>query len=155
MVGVGLFCINVSECKGGELFPHLQIFWGKFSTIMSEIISRIKQFADSQGISNRALERTMGVSEGTMSKAFRNNTEIRTDNIESIVENYPQLSAEWLLRGEGEMLKKEVVSESEIVSQLIKRIEELVAKNTRLEDLLKSKGGVAQSAGDSLSASAV
>lgn len=97
----------------------------------------------------------MGVSEGTMSKAFRNNTEIRTDNIESIVENYPQLSAEWLLRGEGKMLKQEVVSESEIVSQLIKRIEELVAKNTRLEGLLKSKGGVAPSAGDSLSASAV
>ena len=150
------FCVTiVSECKGGEIFPHLQIFWRKFSTFMSRIISRIKQFADSQGISNRALERSMGVSEGTMSKAFRNNTEIRTDNIESIVESYPQLSAEWLLRGEGEMFKREAVSESEIVMQLVNKIAQLSEENGRLKALIESKGGVAPGAEDSLSANAV
>lgn len=122
---------------------------------MSKIISRIKQFADSQGISNRALERTMGVSEGTMSKAFRNNTEIRTDNIESIVENYPQLSAEWLLRGVGEMFTRETTSESEIVMQLVNKIAQLSEENGRLKTLLESKGGTAPSAEDSLSASAI
>lgn len=122
---------------------------------MSKIISRIKQFADSQGISNRALERTMGVSEGTMSKAFRNNTEIRTDNIESIVENYPQLSAEWLLRGVGEMFTRGTTSESEIVMQLVNKIAQLSEENGRLKTLLESKGGTAPSAEDSLSASAI
>lgn len=122
---------------------------------MSKIIFRIKQFADSQGISNRALERTMGVSEGTMSKAFRKNTEIRTDNIESIVESYPQLSAEWLLRGEGEMLKQEAVSESEMIMRLVNKIAQLSEENGRLKTLLESKKGTAPSAGDSLSANAI
>lgn len=97
----------------------------------------------------------MGVSEGTMSKAFRNNTEIRTDNIESIVESYPQLSAEWLLRGEGEMFKREAVSESEIVMQLVNKIAQLSEENGRLKALIESKGGVAPGAEDSLSANAV
>lgn len=119
---------------------------------MSKIISRIKQFADTQEFSTRELERTIGVSEGMLSKAFRCNTEIRTDSIESFVENFPQLSAEWLLRGEGEMIKKNITSESDLVAQLISKVADQAMEIQRLRDALHGKGGNAENAGYSSAA---
>lgn len=155
MVGVGLFCINVSECKGGEYIRHLQVFCKEFSTIMSKILTRINQFAESQGLSMREIERSIGATNGVISGAIKNNREIGSDKVENFLQIYSNVSAEWLLRGEGEMFKKEVVSESEVVMQLISKIVQLSEENGRLKSLLESKGGVAPSAGDSLSASAI
>lgn len=71
---------------------------------MSKIIERIRQFAESQYDSMREFERDSGVTQGVFSKSFKNSTEIRTDSVESFAESFPQVSAEWLLRGTGEML---------------------------------------------------
>ena len=155
MVGVGLFCIIVSECKGGEYIRHLQIFCKEFSTIMSKILTRINQFAESQGLSMREIERSIGATNGVISGAIKNNREIGSDKVENFLHTYSNVSAEWLLRGEGEMFKKEIVSESEVVMQLINKIAQLSEENGRLKTLLESKGGIAPSAEDSLSASAV
>lgn len=122
---------------------------------MSRILSRIHQFVDSQGLSIREIERTIGVTNGVISGAIKNNREIGSEKIENILQAYPQLSAEWLLRGEGEMLKRETISESELVMQLVNKIAQLSEENGRLKTLIESKGGVAPGAEDSLSANAV
>jgi hypothetical protein len=122
---------------------------------MSKIIQRIQQFAEYQYNSIREFERDSGVTQGVFSKCFKNQSEVRTDSVENFAQNFPNVSAEWLLRGEGEMFKKEVVSESEVVMQLVNKIAQLSEENGRLKTLLESKKGTAPSAVDSLSASAI
>ena len=122
---------------------------------MGKILSRIYQFTESQGLSVREFERSIGATHGVIAGAIKNNREIGSDKVENILQTYETLSAEWLLRGEGEMFKKEAVSESEIVMQLINKVAQLSEENGKLKTLLESKGGTAPSAGDSLSASAI
>lgn len=122
---------------------------------MSKILTRINQFAESQGLSIREIERTIGATNGVISGAIKNNREIGSDKIESFLQGYSSVSAEWLLRGEGEMFKHETMSESEVVMQLVNKIAQLSEENGRLKTLLESKKGTAPSAVDSLSASAI
>ena len=72
---------------------------------MCKILPRIKQIALNEGITIGALERCIGASKGVLSRAITNGTDIQAKWIEAVVENYPQYSTQWLLTGEGEMLK--------------------------------------------------
>ena len=108
-------------CKGEENFRHLQGFCKKFSTIMSKIISRIQEFAENQGISIRELERKSRVTNGVFSKAIRFGNEISTDKVENLLQAYPSISAEWLLRGEGEMLLSSTDSANDIHVKYLER----------------------------------
>lgn len=72
---------------------------------MGKILDRISQFIENEHISIGAFERKINASKGVLSRAINNNTDIQAKWLEVIVENYPQLCAEWLLRGEGSMLK--------------------------------------------------
>lgn len=100
---------------------------------MSQILLRIEQFADTQGLSIRELECTSGITHGVISKAIKNGGEVGSDKLENITQTYEQLSAEWLLRGEGEMLKQNLVPQNDTVAQLIAKITELAMEIYRLK----------------------
>ena len=121
---------------------------------MSKIIQRIQQFAEYQYDSIREFERESGVTQGVFAKSFKNQSEIRTDSVESFAQRFPEVSAEWLLRGEGEMLKKESSSESVAIKVLADKIAEQAEEIARLKALLNVKGGTAESADPSLCADA-
>ena len=104
---------------------------------MSKILLRIHQFADSKGLSIRELERTSGITQGVISKAIKNNGEIGSDKLENIIQTYPLLSAEWLLRGEGEMLKQDLAPQNDFVAQLIEKITAQAMEIQRLQDAAK------------------
>ncbi len=72
---------------------------------MGNILSKIQQIASHEGITIGAMERSIGASKGVLSRAITNGTDIQSKWLLSIVENYPRYSAEWLLTGEGNMLK--------------------------------------------------
>ena len=72
---------------------------------MCKILSRIKLIADTSGITIGAIERTIGASRGVISKAIAKGTDIQSKWLELICENFPEYSPQWLLTGEGEMLK--------------------------------------------------
>ena len=72
---------------------------------MSTLLQRIQRIADNEGIKITALEKIIGASKGVLSRAISNGTDIQTKWIQSIVENYPHYSADWLLTGRGAMLK--------------------------------------------------
>lgn len=74
---------------------------------MSTLLQRIQRIADNEGIKITALEKIIGASKGVLSRAISNGTDIQTKWIQSIVENYPRYSADWLLTGHGSMLKTE------------------------------------------------
>lgn len=76
---------------------------------MAKILDRISEIAAHEGITIGALERNIGASKGVLSRAIDKGTDIQAKWIVQMVENYPQYSAQWLLTGEGSMLKKDEV----------------------------------------------
>lgn len=47
-----------------------------------------------------------GISESSLSRQLNCKTAINYDTLLSILRSYPEISAEWLMRGEGEMIKR-------------------------------------------------
>lgn len=69
------------------------------------MISRIKEFIDHEGLTVRSFEQKIGASNGLIRKAIANNTDIQSKWISSIIDNFPHLNPDWLLTGEGKMLR--------------------------------------------------
>ncbi|MCF2443629.1 helix-turn-helix domain-containing protein [Dyadobacter sp. CY345] len=69
------------------------------------IVKRIKQYIDYEGIRISAFEKEVGFSNGAFASQVRNNKTIGSDKLENILKRYPRISSEWLLTGEGDMLK--------------------------------------------------
>ena len=80
---------------------------------MEKIIVQISKIAACEHLSIGALEKKIDASKGVLAKAIANNTDIQAKWVQKIAENFPQYSAEWLLTGEGPMLKgAEAVTEA-------------------------------------------
>lgn len=71
-------------------------------------IHRLQVFITEKGISLNKLSVELGLSNSYFSKMVRNSGSIGSDIIEKIVRLYPDLNTEWLLTGNGCMLKKDV-----------------------------------------------
>lgn len=67
-----------------------------------ETKDRVKAYCKATGIHIRIFEQTIGVSNGYVNSISKG---LGQDKIISIIENFPNLSIEWLLTGRGEMLK--------------------------------------------------
>lgn len=76
-------------------------------------IDRIRQFIVYKGLSMREFSKAIGVSHSLISKT----NAIGSDKLESILANYPELSPQWLLTGQGEMLKDAFEGSNSIVAQ--------------------------------------
>ncbi|MDR0414798.1 MAG: hypothetical protein LBH84_05210 [Prevotellaceae bacterium] len=63
------------------------------------------EIANNERISIGAIEKKIGASKGVLSRALANGTDIQAKWLQRIVENYPQYSSDWLLTGQGEMLR--------------------------------------------------
>lgn len=71
------------------------------------VLERLKEYIDSQGITVAAFEKEAGLSNASFRKTLQSGKGIGSDKLEKILTIYPDLSAEWLLRGEGLMLNSE------------------------------------------------
>jgi len=65
------------------------------------IKERIQQLIDFKRLSVLAFEKSVGLSNGYL----RNTANISAENCAKILATYPDISAEWLMKGEGEMQK--------------------------------------------------
>ena len=63
------------------------------------VIERIRQFQENEGISNYALEKELGFSNGYLHKCKNPSA----DFLNALLRKYSKLSAEWLIRGIGSM----------------------------------------------------
>lgn len=75
---------------------------------MNTTVERIEQIADYYNVKIGTLEKNIGASKGVLSRAIAQRTDIQTKWIERIVENYPDIDANWLITGQGEMFKQNV-----------------------------------------------
>ena len=138
---------------------------------MGNILSRIQEIASNEGITIGALERKIGASKGVLSRAISNGTDIQSKWVQTIVENYPQYSARWLMTGRGEMLADEQPTSAppksiqvddrlsnlgvtpDLITELLNRITEQAAEIGRLNELVRQlqqgKGHDASDAGSS------
>ena len=82
---------------------------------MAKILDNIRKLAEKEGITIGAIERKIGASKGVLSRAMTNGTDIQAKWITAIVENYPYVSADWLLTGKGEMLNSSKSSQKKMV----------------------------------------
>lgn len=102
------------------------------------------------GVSGRELARQCGFSESYYSTI---NDGISVSKLNIILSEYPQMSAEWLLTGKGEMLKKSEVnntSTAEISEKYIKILEtyaETIKSQQQTIASLLSKGAAVDAPG--------
>ncbi|WP_428229969.1 S24 family peptidase [Flavobacterium sp.] len=76
-------------------------------------IQRIKKYIDLKGIRVSVLEREVGMSNGSFASQLKNNKTIGLDKLENIVKKYTDINLEWLLTGEGDMLKFDILEEKD------------------------------------------
>lgn len=69
-------------------------------------LNRIKQYIDSKGLTISSFEREVGMSNGSFASQLKNNKTIGVDKLENILNIFPDINTEWLLTGNGPMLKE-------------------------------------------------
>lgn len=71
---------------------------------MSTFSERLKQFIKHEQLTIYKVNKAAGLSTGLLFKALQGNKSISSESVERILRAYPQLNADWLLTGRGEML---------------------------------------------------
>ena len=112
---------------------------------MEMILDRIEQFAEKQGIKIGALEKKIGASKGVLSRAIAQKSDIQSKWLSKLVENFPQINANWLLTGEGSMYRDTTVmngptppNHDKYIQMLVSKIEDQEKIINLLEDKIES-----------------
>lgn len=83
------------------------------------VIHRVRIFLKQKKITNRDLSNMLSMRETTLNGKLNGTRGLDLDTLKSIITHFEDLSAEWLLRGEGEMLREK---ERTLVSVILSRI---------------------------------
>ena len=78
------------------------------------VSDRLSKYIDYKQISFYAFENTLEVSRGSISKAVKESKSIGSNVLENILSKFPDMNAEWLMTGKGQMIRgfdEEVVVE--------------------------------------------
>lgn len=70
-----------------------------------KFIDRLQKFMETEGINDNQMTVRANLSIGLVGRCRKERKGMASDSIEKILSAYPELSAEWLFRGEGEMLR--------------------------------------------------
>jgi phage repressor protein C with HTH and peptisase S24 domain len=73
---------------------------------MKDIFSRIKEIINYNGISNNEFGRNIGCSSAQITQMLTHEKNFGIDKLLKILSAYPELSSDWLLTGNGPMLRK-------------------------------------------------
>lgn len=71
----------------------------------STILQRVNEFILKYGLSITSLSKTFGIVQTTLNRQIKGDTQLSATTIEAILSNFPSISAEWMMRGEGDMEK--------------------------------------------------
>lgn len=99
------------------------------------MISRLKLFIKSLAITERAFALKCGIAQNTMSYYLSGQRKPSYEAIEKIILTFPNLSTEWLTRGDGEML----ISQNGDMERQATRIEKLIGTIETLQESIELK----------------
>ena len=69
------------------------------------IIQRFKKVTEKYNLSVTALGKLIGIHPSTLNRQFSGESSMSLNTIDAFLQHFKDISAEWLLRGEGEMMK--------------------------------------------------
>lgn len=98
------------------------------------MVSRIRQLIARMGSSTRAFALRCGLRQNTLSNQLNGMRELSLQTVAAILEMNPQISAEWLMRGTGEIFNSEQPNSAEL-----ERINKLVDTIATLQDTINLK----------------
>mgnify|MGYP002657684122 FL=1 len=99
------------------------------------MVERIKELIAYTGLSDRAFALKCGLKQNTFSRQLNGLNEVSTQTALSILSTFPEISAEWLLRGKGEML---LTSEQPTASNENDRLSKLIDTIAFQQDTIKN-----------------
>ena len=117
-------------------------FCEKYPKLTMELIERIEQIIKDKQLSVSGFEKKISASDGVIRRAIRNKTDIYSRFLVEITDNFPDVSAEWLLREEGAMIRntsdntsvsKENQTDSAVILELTHQIASLARENGQLQ----------------------
>ena len=94
-----------------------------------EVRQRISQILDTQGVTISAFAKRNGENQSKMSKQIKHSTTISLHTILLLLNQFPNISSEWLLRGTGKMYITEHPSHEERLSRLEQVVNEIINKS--------------------------
>ena len=71
------------------------------------ILDRLQQFMDHMGLSAYQINKDAGLAKGLITNAINKKLGLTTSTLESLLNAFPQLNANWLIVGRGPMLLNE------------------------------------------------
>lgn len=99
-----------------------------------DILNRLKDVISYTGLSVRAFSIKCGISQTTLDKQVKGLRGVSMETIENVLSSFPELSSEWLMRGEGDMIINTPPNSAEL-----ERINKLVDTITTLQDTINAK----------------
>jgi transcriptional regulator with XRE-family HTH domain len=102
----------------------------------TKIIGRLKEFLDKRGDTMASLVRELGVSRSYFSTTRRAGAELGSDKIVRILQLYPDLSPEWLLLGNGLMIKNASLSNLNELLERDKKLREVQQDLAKMREYL-------------------
>jgi hypothetical protein len=79
---------------------------------MNQVNKRIKDFIDYKGLNESSFSKMINIAQTTLNSAFMRDSDLKASVISDILSAFSDLSAEWLLRGKGEMINEATTSSS-------------------------------------------
>ena len=96
------------------------------------MIDRLKKIIEMSHLSERAFASRCGLTQNALWYQLNGKRKLSLETIEAIVENFPDVSAEWLLRGNGSMLKGQEDADNE------RRISNLIDVITMQQETIRN-----------------
>lgn len=85
---------------------------------MSSIVSRLHTYIQFRNLSIRKFEMAVGMSNGALSKAIKNGTDIQTKYLDNVFTEFPEINPGWLASGKGEMILSQNLAQEPVVNYL-------------------------------------
>lgn len=107
------------------------------------IIDRIRQIIDYKNISTRKFCIEVGIANGFLDKV----KDIGSEKVVKILNTYPEIDTEWLLTGNGSMLKNQVLKSTnedgglvtqQMINKITEQAEEIARLKIEIEDYKKT-----------------
>jgi plasmid maintenance system antidote protein VapI len=103
------------------------------------VCDRLEEFRDHAGITLNAFSTKIGMDQSTLHYQFHGKRALSLDTVLNTLANFDVLSAEWLLRGEGDMIIEQPSQEDQEEPKADARIEALIDTITLLHETIKAK----------------
>ena len=104
------------------------------------VYQRIKAYIDDNRISLNALAKTLNMNQSTVLRQVKGEQTLSSTLVENFLKAYPDVSAEWLMRGIGTMYHKDGVDDSPyMLAETPHHDEPMVAETHQDDSVWKAK----------------